>query len=98
MGERDGEGREDRDGEDLVGDCDADEGDDGHPDEIEDCHRNPDRFRAQPVEPTDREFAFLLARETAVAEHQMAPMLSQNLEAAIGPAIALLLIGLESIG
>src|SRR5215813_7861871 len=98
MGERDGEGREDRNGEDLVGDCDAAEGDNGHPDEIEAGHRNPDRFRAQPVEPADREFAFLLARETAVTEHQMAPMLSQNLEAAIGPAIALLLIGLESIG
>src|SRR5262245_9845317 len=98
MGERDGESREDRDGEDLVGDGDADEGDDGYPDEIEDCHRNADRFRAQPVEPADREFAFLLARETAVEGQQMAPMLAQNLEAAIGPAIALLLISLESVG
>src|SRR5262249_33032067 len=98
MGERDGESREDRDGEDLVGDSDAGEGDNGHPDEIEDCDRNPDRFRAQPVQPTDREFAFLLARETAAAGQEMAPMLAQNLEAAIGPAIALLLISLERVG
>src|SRR5262249_50030461 len=98
MGEGDGEGREDRDGEDLVGDGDAGQGDNGHPDEIEDCDRNPDRFRAQPVEPADREFAFLLARETAAARQEMTPVLSQNLEAAIGPPVALLLISLESVG
>src|SRR5262249_56541652 len=98
MGERDGEGREDRDGENLVGDSDASEGDDGHPDEIEDFDRTPDQFRAQPVQPADREFAFLLGRETAAAGQEMAPMLAQNLEAAIGPPVALLLISLERVG
>src|SRR6516162_11342888 len=98
MGEGDGEGREDRDGEDLVGYVYEGEGDNRHPDEIEDCDRNPDRFRAQPVEPADREFAFLLARETAAAGQEMTPVLSQNLEAAIGPPVALLLISLERVG
>ena len=61
--ERDDEGRQDRDGENLVGDRDAGEGDDRHPDQVEDRHRDADQFRAQPVEPAERKFALLLARQ-----------------------------------
>ena len=98
MRQRDDESRKDRDGEDLVGNGNVGKRDNGNPDEIEDCDRNPDRFRTQPVQPTDRKFAFLLARQSGGAGQQVTPMLSQDLEAAISPAMALLLIGLESIG
>ena len=61
MQQRHREGGEDRDGQDLVGDGDADEGDDRHPDQIEDRDHDAERFRAEPVQPAEREFALLLA-------------------------------------
>ena len=65
--ERHHEGREDRDGEDLVGNGDAGEGDHRHPEQIEDRDHDADRFRAEPVEPAEREFALLLAGQAARA-------------------------------
>ena len=50
---------------------------------------------AEPVEPAEREFALLVAGELAGAGQEAAPVLLQNLEAAIGPAVALLLVGFE---
>src|SRR5439155_4005038 len=61
-------------------------------------HRNADRFGTEPIEPAEREFPLLFARETARPRQQMAPMFAQNLEAAIGPAMALLLVGVERVG
>ena len=53
---------------------------------------------AEPVEPAEREFALLVAREPAGARQEAAPVLLEDLEAAIGPAVALLLVGLETVG
>ena len=98
MDERHHESRENRQREDLVRNGDAGESDDRHPDQIEDRDHHPDRFRAQPVEPADAKLALLLARQPRGAGQQMAPVLPQDLEAAIGPTMALLLESVESVG
>ena len=58
----------------------------------------PIALGAEPVEPAEREFALLLAREQARARQELPPVLLEDLEAAIGPAVALLLVGLEGVG
>ena len=75
------------------------ERDDRHPEQIEDRDHDADRFRAEPVQPAEREFALLLARQAAArAAADWRQCLLQDLEAAIGPAVALLLVGLEGVG
>ena len=98
MRDRDHESRKDRQRQDLVGNRDADERDDRHPDQVEHGDHDADALGAEPVEPAEREFALLLAREPARAGQEAAPMLLDDLEAAIRPAMALLLVGLESVG
>ena len=97
MRDRYDEAHDDRRGQDAVGNGNIEECDDRYPDDIEDGNCNADAFRAQPVEPAEREFALLLAREPAPARQESAPMLLENLEAAIGPAVPLLLVGLEAV-
>ena len=84
--------------EDAVGHRDVEERDHRHPDDIEHGDHDADAFGAEPVEPAEREFALLLAGEAARAGQKAAPMLLDDLESAIGPAVALLLVGLESVG
>ena len=98
MDERHHESREDRKREDLVRDGDAGEGNDRHPDQIEDRDHHADRFRAQPVEPADANSRFCSRVSPARAGQQMPPVLLEDLEAAVGPTMALLLVGLESVG
>src|SRR6185436_15656636 len=92
------ESRENRKREDLVRNGDAGKSDDWHPEQIEDRDHHADRFRAQPVEPADAKLALLLARQPWGAGQQMAPVLPQDLEAAIGPTMPLLLESVESVG
>src|SRR5882757_5164563 len=98
MSERDHESRENRQREDHVRNGDAGEGDNRHPDQVEDRNHYPDRFRAQPIQPADAKLALLLARQPSDARQQMAPVLPQDLEAAIGPPMALLLESIEGVG
>ncbi len=55
-------------------------------------------FGAQPVQPAQREFAALVRRQAARAGQEAPPVLLDDLEAAIGPAVALLLEGLVGVG
>src|SRR5215213_9045465 len=98
MDERHSERRKDRHRQNLIWNRDVENDDRRHPDEVEDGNRDPDRFRAEPVEPAKTEFALLLTRQAARTGQQVPPMLFQNLEAAIGPAVALLLEGFECVG
>ena len=66
--------------------------------DIEDRDHDADAFGAEPVEPAEREFALLVAGQPAGAGQEAAPVLLDDLEAAIGPAVALLLVGLEGVG
>src|SRR5260221_11041657 len=50
------------------------------------------------MEPANCKFALLLARKCVGARQQVTPMLAQNLQTAIGPSVALLLVGLECVG
>src|SRR5262249_60231392 len=76
----------------------ANEGADRHPDQVEDRPQPPPAPRAEPVEPADRELALLVAREQAHAGQEAPPVLADDLQPAIGPAVALLLVGLEGVG
>ena len=55
-------------------------------------------FGAEPVQPAQREFAALVGRQPARAGQEAPPVLLDDLEAAIGPAVALLLEGLVGVG
>jgi len=72
--------------------------DDRHPDQIEDRDQHTEAFGAEPVQPAQREFAALIRAEPARAGKEAPPVLLDDLEAAIGPAMALLLEGLVGIG
>src|SRR5262249_58964902 len=54
--------------------------------------------RARRVDPAARELALLVGREQAHAGQEAPPVLADDLQAAIGPAVALLLVGLEGVG
>src|SRR6516164_5428936 len=97
MEKRDRECGEDRDSKNCVGNSDPNEGDYRYPDQIEEGDDNADGFRAQPIKPTQPELALLFAREAARAGEKVTPMFADDLEAAIGPAMALLLVGLEGV-
>ena len=58
----------------------------------------PIDFGAEPVEPAERELALLVAGEATRARQETPPMLADDLQAAIGPAVALLLERLEGVG
>ena len=58
----------------------------------------PSALGAEPVEPAEGEFALLVGGQAAGARQEAAPVLLGNLEPAIGPAVALLLEGLEGVG
>ena len=60
--------------------------------------QHAERFGTEPIQPAEREFALLLAGELARARQEATPVLLQDLQAAIGPAMALLLVGVESVG
>ena len=74
------------------------EGHNRHPDDIEYGHRDADAFRAQPVEPAERKFALLLARQPAAAGQKTTPVFLEDLEPTISPAMSLLLVGIETVG
>jgi hypothetical protein len=63
MRDRHDEGGEDRNGQDLVGNGDADDGNERHPDQVEQRDQHADAFGAEPGQPAEREFALLLAGE-----------------------------------
>src|SRR6185437_10273844 len=98
MRQRDGEGGDDRNGENAVGHRDVEESDDRHPDDIQDSDHDADTFGAEPIEPTEREFALLIAGQPARAGQEAAPVLLEDLESAIGPAVTLFLVSLEAVG
>ena len=81
--------------QDLVGNSDVGKGDDRHPDQIEDGDQHAEAFGAEPVQPAQREFAPLIRRQPAGARQETPPVLLDDLESAIGPAVALLLEGLD---
>ena len=92
------EGRQDRDGEDLVGDGDAGEGDHRHPDRLRIATTTPiDSAPSQLSQPSANS-RFCSRVRPAARGSEMAPVLAQDLEAAIGPAMALLLEGFEGVG
>ena len=97
MHQRDHEGGDDRQRQDLVGNGDVGKGDDRHPDQIEDGDQHAEAFGAEPVQPAQREFAPLVGRQPARAGQEAPPVLLDDLEAAIGPAVALLLEGLVGV-
>src|SRR5262245_4205757 len=97
MGDRNNKAHQDRGGEDAVGQGNIEECDHRHPADIEDGDCNANGFGAEPVEPAESEFALLLAREPAAARQEPAPVLFENLETAIGPAMALLLVRIEAV-
>src|SRR5581483_7433025 len=68
------------------------------PDQVQNGDDDANALGAEPIEPAEQEFALLLAREPARAGQEAAPVLLENLEAAIGPAVALLLVSLEGVG
>ncbi len=88
---------DDRRRQDPVGDRNVEEGDHRHPQDIQDGNRDADTFCAQPVEPAEGELALLLARQPARARQEMSPVLLENLETAIRPAVTLLLVSLEAV-
>ena len=98
MHQRDHERGDDRQRQDLVGNGDVGEGDDRHPDQVEDRDQHAEAFGAEPVQPAQREFAALIRRQPARAGQEPPPVLLDDLEAAIGPAMALLLEGLVGVG
>ena len=58
----------------------------------------PIDFRAEPIEPAEPKLALLVAGEPSAARQEAAPVLLENLQAAIGPAVTLLLVGFEGVG
>src|SRR5476649_2127013 len=98
MSDRDGKGAENWNRQDAIRHRDVEEGDDWHPDDIEDGDDDAEAFGAEPIKPAERKFTLLIAGEAAHAGQETAPVLLENLEAAIGPAMALLLVGLEAVG
>src|SRR5262245_32419725 len=97
MHDRNNEACDDRRRQNAVGYGDIEERDNRHPDDVEDGNDHADALGAEPVQPTEREFALLIAGEPARAGQEAPPVLLQNLEAAIGPAIALLLVRFEAV-
>src|SRR5947209_18241168 len=97
MRKRHHEGGKDWNRENLVGNSDTREGDDGYPDKIENGNQDSDCFGTEPVEPTDSKFSLLRARQRSCARHQRSPVFLQDLQAAIGPAMTLFLVGLEGV-
>ena len=73
----------------------GEKGDERHPDQIQDRDEHAEGFRAEPRQPTEQVLALLLWRKPAAAGQKSAPMLLDELHAAIGPAVALSLIGGE---
>ncbi len=98
MHQRDDEGGDDRKRQDLVGNRDVGEGDDRHPDQVEDRDHDAEAFGPEPVQPTQREFAALIRCQPAGAGQEPPPVLLDDLEAAIGPAVALLLERFIGVG
>ena len=84
--------------EDAIGHRDIGEGDDRDPDDVQKRDDHADAVGAEPVEPADAVFALLLTGQAIDPRQQPPPMLAQQLEAAIGPALALALIGVEGVG
>src|SRR5262249_40911810 len=68
------------------------------PQQIENGDQDANRFGAKPVEPADCELALLIAGEAACARQEAPPMLADDLQSAIGPAITLLLERLVGVG
>jgi hypothetical protein len=60
MHQRDDEGGDDRQRQDLVGNGDVGKCHDRHPDQIEDRNHHAEALCAQPVQPAEREFAALI--------------------------------------
>src|SRR6266404_5859413 len=98
MHQRDHESSDDRQCQDLVRNGDVGEGHDRHPDQIEDRDQNTETFGPEPVQPAERKFAPLIGREPARAGQETPPVLLDDLEAAISPAMALLLERLIGVG
>src|SRR5260221_13656484 len=97
MRDRHHEGGEDRNGQNLVGDGDADDGDERHPNEVQQRDEHADALGAEPRQPAEREFALLLAAEQAAPRQEPAPVLLNDLEAAVDHAIALSLDGMTAL-
>ena len=98
MDHRHHEGGDDRQREDAIGHRDIGERDDRDPDDVQKRNDDADAVGAEPVEPADAVFALLLAREAINPRQQPPPMLTEQLESAIGPALTLALVGIESVG
>jgi hypothetical protein len=97
MRDRYDEAHKDWCGEDAIGHRNIEECNHRHPNDIEDGDSNADAFGTEPIEPAESEFALLLAREPAAARQESPPVLFENLEATISPAVTLLLVRLEAV-
>ena len=89
------EGREHRQSQYRLRHGNAQERDKRHPDQVENGDQHAQRLGAEPGEPAEQIVAALLRREPAAARQESAPVLLDQLDAAIGPAMALPLIGGE---
>src|ERR1700742_4563379 len=98
MNQRYGKGHDDRQRQDPLAAADVAKATDRHPDQIEDRNEHAEALGAEPVEPAQRELALLVARQPARAGEEAPPVLLHDLEAAIGPAMPLLLEGLVGVG
>src|SRR5690606_12935252 len=96
--QRDHEGGDNRDGQDLVRDSDTNEGDNRNPEQVENGDGHAEALGAEPIEPAKGELALLVRGEQAGTRQEAAPVLLDDLEAAIGPAVALLLERLVAVG
>src|SRR5205085_3028969 len=72
--------------------------DDWYPDEVEQRHDHAEAFGTQPVQPAEAIFALLVGRQPAPSRQEVPPVLLDDLETAIGPAVTLLLEGLVGVG